>query len=64
MQLADAENVIGVVMTFVFSLTSSANADKCKAAVPLDTATAYLQPMYSEKAFSNSPIFGHWVKKS
>ena len=43
-QLEEAANVIGVVITRVFTLTFNASADKCKAAVPLETATAYLLP--------------------
>jgi hypothetical protein len=39
-------------------------AAKCRAAVPLLTAIAYLQPIYSAKAFSKVEMTGPCVKKS
>src|SRR5688572_24162545 len=63
-QLAEAANVIGDVITLVFASTFSARADKCNAAVPLLTAKANLEPIYLAKSFSNSAIFGPCVRKS
>src|SRR5438045_2258221 len=64
MQLAEAANVIGVVITFEFSFTFSARVQRCKAAVPLATATAYFEPIYFAKLSSNSLTFGPCVRKS
>ena len=64
MQFADAAKVIGVVITLSPSLTPKANAHKCKAAVPLATATEYFAPIYFENASSKFLICGPWVKKS
>ena len=58
MQFADAAKVIGVEITLDFSVTPNASAQRCRAAVPLDTATAYLASTYEAKASSNSLIFG------
>ena len=52
----------GVVITLSPSVTPNANVHKCKAAVPLATATAYLLPMYCPNFDSNSAIFGPCVK--
>ena len=60
--MADAEKVIGEVMTFEDLFTPNAMHEICKAAVPLATATAYLQPIYLAKATSNSATFGPEVK--
>ena len=56
--------MIGVVITLSPGFKSSANAFKCSAAVPFETATAYLDPTYSAKASSNSLIVGPCVNQS
>ena len=55
---------MGVVITLSLCLTPKASMQRCKAAVPLDTATEYFEPIYSEKVFSNSAILGPWVRFS
>ena len=62
MQFAEAANVIGVVITLSPLFRFKARIDKCKPAVALLTATAYLEPTYSANFFSNSFIKGPWVK--
>ena len=62
MQLADAAKVIGVVITSSPGRISAAEQAACKAAVPLETATAYLQPTYSATACSNCSTFGPVVR--
>ena len=44
-KVAEAAKVIGVVITFCPFFTSKAKVHKCRAAVPLATATAYLAPI-------------------
>ena len=51
-QFAEAAKVIGVVITRSPSLSPKARTAKCKPAVALLTAIAYLQPIYSENLFS------------
>ena len=52
-QLALAKNVIGVVMIISPSFQPNARPAKCNAAVPLDVATAYLEPTKFEIFSSN-----------
>ncbi len=51
-------------MTLLPELTSKASVQRCNAAVPLATATAYFAPMYFAKAASNFSISGPCVRKS
>ena len=63
-QLAEAANVIGVVITLSPGFNPKDKTAACNAEVPLLTATAWFTPIYSEKAFSKSLILGPWVIKS
>ena len=59
---AEAAKVMGVVITLLPDLAPSAMAAKCKAAVPLATATAYFAPMYCAKWCSNWATAGPCVR--
>jgi len=61
-QLAEAAKVIGEVITLLPSLTPKAKVQRCNAAVPFATATAYLLPVYSAKALSNAAMRGPCVR--
>ena len=58
----EATKVVGVVQTISFSPISKAKQAKCRALVPLLTATLYLHPIYSLIQFSNSSTNGPWVR--
>ena len=51
--LAVETNVIGDVIILSPFLIPKAKVDKCKPAVALETATAYLDPTYLHISFSN-----------
>ena len=59
-----ATKLIGVVITSSSFLIPAAKDDACRADVPLLKTTAYLAPVYSAKAFSNSFTFCPWVIQS
>ena len=63
-QLADAANVIGVVITSSPGPIPAAWHAACSAAVSFEMATAYFAPTYSATARSNSATFGPVVRKS
>jgi len=53
---------MGDVITSSPSFISAAKQAACKAAVPLETATAYFAPTYQATIFSNSTILGPVVR--
>jgi hypothetical protein len=57
MALDDATKDIGEVATELFFGKFKLNTDKCRPAVALETATAYLAPTFFAKSLSNSSIF-------
>src|SRR3989338_690038 len=63
-QFAEAAKVIGEVIASSPFLRPAARQAICKAAVPLDTATAYLAPAYLQRLSSNSFILGPCVSQS
>ena len=63
-QFAVAKNEIGEVISSSPFVRSDDKHERCSAAVPLDTETAYFETTYSERFFSISLIFGPVVKKS
>ena len=58
-QFADATKVMGVVITFCPGLRPKASTQRCKAAVPLDTAIENLEFTYFEKAFQSEKFEAH-----
>jgi hypothetical protein len=58
MQLADATKLKGVVITSSPASIPAAMTHKCKAVVPLDTATAWRTPTNAATRLSNSSILG------
>ena len=64
MQFALARKVNGDVMIKSPGFHPNASPDKCKAAVPLQTADEYSAPNLLQSAFSNSEIFGPCVNQS
>src|ERR1019366_10426585 len=63
-QLAVAQNVMGVVIASSPGPNPAANATPCNAAVPELKLTANLAPTHSANASSNSSIFGPVVSQS
>src|SRR5208337_1704657 len=64
MQLAVAQNVMGVVIASSPGPSPAANAAPCKAAVPELKLTACRAPIQAANRSSNSPIFGPVVSQS
>ena len=63
-QLAEAAKVMGEVIASSPLRRPAARHARCSAAVPLQTATAYLAPVYAHSAASNSLTLGPCVRKS
>ena len=63
-QLDSIINVIGVVITSSPARIPNANIAKCKAAVPEETTTQYLAPVYLHNSSSKLEICGPQVRKS
>ena len=55
MQLLVAKKEMGVVIIISFFFHPNAKPNKCKAAVPLDSATQCLEPNFFESNLSNFP---------
>src|ERR1019366_6058561 len=64
MQLAVAQNVIGVVMASSPGPSPAANAAPCKAPVPELNQPARRAPPHAANRSSNSPTFGPVVSQS